>query len=51
MVRWTRSRQGRPGFFFRRGVTRDWLEFVSDDEQDYLTARLRKPLPEIGNWV
>jgi len=27
------------------------LEFVSDDEQDYLTARLRKRLPEIGNWV
>ena len=37
-----------PDSFFRKGVTGDWLEFFSDDEQDYLTARLGKRLAEIG---
>ena len=48
MVRWTRPWRGGPGSFFRKGMTGDWLEFLSDDEQDYLTARLGKRLAEIG---
>ena len=47
MVRETRPREADPDSFFRKGVTGDWLEFFSDDEQDYLTARLGKRLAGI----